>query len=192
MRWLEASSGRDLHGAVVLPAILYRESPNQSARDRQINCVVVHDTEGSYAGAVNWLCDPKAQASAHLVLREDGGEATQLVPYSHKAWHCATYNSQTIGLELAGIARVGFRDPQLRRAARIVAFFLHKYGLPPDHVKPDDLGRLGRGWSLHQDLGQLGGGHHDPGFNPAKAFWFARLVASEFRRGGFRPAWGKE
>ena len=183
-------TGRDLHGTVVLPALQWRESPNQSARDREVNCVVVHDTEGGYQGAVSWLCNPQAQASAHVVLREDGLEATQLVPYSHKAWHCADYNSQTIGLEMAGIARLGFGDPQLRRAARIVAFFLHKYNLPADHVRPDDLGRLGRGWTLHQDLGLKGGGHHDPGFNTAKAFWFGRLVASELKRGGFRVDWG--
>lgn len=183
-------TGRDLHGVVVLPALHYRESPNQSVRDRAVNCVVVHDTEGAYSGAVSWLCNPKAEASAHVVLREDGLEATQLVPYSKKAWHCADYNSQTIGLELAGIARLGFRDPQLRRAARIVAFFLHKYHLPAQHVKPDDLKRLGRGWTFHQDLGAKGGGHHDPGFNAAKSLWFGHLVASELKRGGFRVDWG--
>lgn len=185
-------TGRDLHGQVVLPALQWRESPNQSGRDRAVNCVVVHDTEGAYAGAVNWLCNKTADASAHIVLREDGLEATQLVPYGRKAWHCATYNSQTIGLELAGIAKAGFRDGQLRRAARIVAFFLHKYNLPAHHVKPDDLGRVGRGWTLHQDLGYLGGGHHDPGFSRWKAAWFGRLVAQELKRGGFRKDWGKD
>ena len=184
--------GRDLHGVVVLPPLQWRESPNQSARNAPVTAVVVHDTEGAYSGAVSWLCNPAAQASAHVVLREDGLEATQLVPYSHKAWHCAAYNSQTIGLEMAGLARVGFTDPQLRHAARIVAFFLAKYNLPAVHTKPDDLGRLGKGWTLHQDLGQLGGGHHDPGFSAAKAWWFGRLVAAELKRGGFRRDFGRD
>jgi len=175
---------------VVLPRLLYRQSPNQSSRTREIHTVVVHDTEGGYAGSVSWLCDPRAQASAHLVLKEDGTEVTQLVPWSHKAWHCEAYNNQSIGLEMAGIASKGFRDVELRRAARIVAYFLHKYKLPARHVKPDARGILGVGWTMHQDLGVLGGGHHDPGFSATKALWFGRLVSQELKRGGFRPHWG--
>ena len=174
----------------MLPPIKWRASPNQSARSTSIRTVVVHDTEGGYQGAVAWLCDPRAQASAHLVLREDGGEATQLVPYSRKAWACVAYNSQSINLEMAGVAAAGFSSAELRRAARIVAFFLHKYRLPAVHVKPDGNGVLGAGWSLHQDLGVAGGGHHDPGFSAAKAWWFGRLVKDELSRGGFRPTWG--
>lgn len=176
--------------AIVLPPLLWRQSPNQSARTTSIRTIVVHDTEGGYEGAVSWLCNPKAQASAHVVLKEDGSEAVQLVPYSRKAWACAGYNSQTINLEMAGVASKGYRDIELRRAARIVAFFLHKYRLPARHVKPDARGVLGSGWTLHQDLGQIGGGHHDPGFSAAKALWFGRLVSQELKRGGFRPEWG--
>jgi hypothetical protein len=177
-------------GPIILPPLKYRQSPNQSSRSTSIKTVVLHDTEGSYQGAVSWLCNPKASASAHVVLREDGLEATQLVPYSHKAWSCVAYNSQSINVEMAGLARKGYLDGDLRRAARIVAFFLHKYKLPATHVKPDSRGVLGKGWSLHQDLGALGGGHHDPGFSAAKAWWFGRLVAAELKRSGFRPVWG--
>jgi hypothetical protein len=183
-------TGRDGDGVVVLPPLFYRESPNQSARTGKVRTVVVHDTEGSYAGSVAWLCNSKAAASAHLVLREDGLEATQLVPWDRRAWHCAAYNDQTIGLEMAGLAKAGFADGQLRRAARIVAYFLHLYGLPATHVKPDAAGRLGRGWTLHQDLGQLGGGHHDPGFSRWRSLWFGALVRHELARGGFRKNWG--
>ena len=182
--------GRDADGVVVLPPIYYRNSPNQSDRRTDVRTVVLHDTEGAYEGAVSWLCNPKAQASAHVVLDENGLNATQLVPYDRKAWSCETYNGQSINVEMAGLARVGYRDHQLRVAARIAAFFLHKYGLPAVHARPDLSGRLGRGWCLHQDLGILGGGHHDPGFSAAKAWWFGRLVKSELDRGGFRASWG--
>ena len=51
MRWPAPSSGRDLHGAVVLPPLLFRESLYQSSRgEYRVATVVVHDTEGSYHG----------------------------------------------------------------------------------------------------------------------------------------------
>lgn len=183
-------TGRDSGGAVVLPALYTRWSPNKSARNTSVRTVVLHDTEGSYIGAVDWLCNPKAKASAHVVLSEDGLRATQLVPYDEKSWSCVAFNGQSINVEMAGLASKGYGSQELRVAARIVAFFLHKYGLPGNHVKPDSGGRLGRGWCLHQDLGQAGGGHHDPGFSAAKAWWFGRLVKAELARGGFRRVWG--
>jgi N-acetyl-anhydromuramyl-L-alanine amidase AmpD len=174
----------------VLPPLKYAESPNQSARTERIRMVVLHDTEGGYAGAISWLRNPAAKASAHLVLKEDGSEVTQLVPYGRKAWHCANFNSASIGLEMAGFARRGFRDEELRRAARIVAFLLRHFGLPPTYLTGRSL-LHGRGWTMHQDLGAAGGGHRDPGFSWAKAHWFAGLVQFEYRRAGFRRWWGR-
>jgi N-acetyl-anhydromuramyl-L-alanine amidase AmpD len=179
------------HTGVNLPPINYRHSPNASSRNgSKVTLVVVHDTEGNYNGAVSWLCNPNAQASAHVVLSEDGKQATQLVPYSEKAWHCADYNSQSLGLEMAGVAKHGFGSPELRSAARIVAYFLHKHGIPARHVTPDAHGNIRSGWTLHQNLGVKGGGHHDPGFNSKQTAAFASLVSNELKRGGFRPEWG--
>lgn len=151
-----------------------------------VTMIVLHSTEGAYAGAVDWLCNPQAQASAHLVLQEDGGEATQLVPYGDKAWHVAAYNPFSIGLECAGFAGK-LPAGQLRVAARIVAFLLHKHQLPARYIG----GRVTRkGWSLHQALGVQGGGHHDPGFTLWRRLWFGALVRYEKVRGGFRAEWG--
>ena len=176
---------------VNLPPIKYLPTGNQSSREGSpVSLVVVHDTEGSYQGSLSWLRNPGAQASAHLVLKEDGSEATQLVPWSRKAWHAMAFNRFSIGLEMAGIAKRGFRDAELRRAARIVAFFLRKHGLPPRHVRPNKRGEIGRGFTLHQDLGVAGGGHHDPGFSRSQSLAFDALVAFEYQRGGFREHWG--
>ena len=58
---------------VNLPPLIFKTSPNKSSRHgTAVHLVVVHDTEGGYQGAISWLCNPKAQASAHVVLREDG------------------------------------------------------------------------------------------------------------------------
>jgi N-acetyl-anhydromuramyl-L-alanine amidase AmpD len=174
---------------VTLPPLKTRWSPNQSERTSHVDLVVVHDTEGGYEGSVAWFAQARSQVSAHVVLREDGCEATQCVPYAKKAWHCAAYNSRTIGLEMAGLASHGYSRAQLRKAARIVAFFLRHYHLPPILRNPA-AGHDGPGFTLHQYLGASGGNHHDPGFSAAQAQAFAALVKSEYDRNGFRREYG--
>lgn len=47
--------------------------------------IVCHITEGSYNGAISWLKNPKAQASAHFIVSRKG-EITQLVDLKDTAW----------------------------------------------------------------------------------------------------------
>lgn len=47
--------------------------------------IVCHITEGSYAGAVSWLCNPASKASAHFVVAKDG-RITQLVELTDSSW----------------------------------------------------------------------------------------------------------
>lgn len=72
------------------------------------SCLVMHYTaSSSEAGAISWLCNPAAKASAHLVLGE-GGSVTQLVPFNRRAWHAGPsswggrkdVNSFSIGIEM--------------------------------------------------------------------------------------------
>jgi N-acetyl-anhydromuramyl-L-alanine amidase AmpD len=57
----------------VKPACIWDPSPNYTAgRSATIDTVVIHTTEGSYSGAVSWLKNPSAGASAHYVIKEDG------------------------------------------------------------------------------------------------------------------------
>jgi N-acetyl-anhydromuramyl-L-alanine amidase AmpD len=171
---------------VVLPPLKRRLSPNVSQRLTPISLVVMHDTEGAYEGACSWLCNPQAQASAHVVLREDGNDATQLVRFAEKAWACEAFNSMSLNLELAGFAAKGYQDHQLRVAARIVANWCHQYTIPAtlsNGLRP--------GITFHELLGVAGGGHHDPGFSQVQMIWFVALVKSELKRGGFLPHWGE-
>jgi N-acetyl-anhydromuramyl-L-alanine amidase AmpD len=64
-----------------------RASPNkQTGRDGwKPDTIVCHITEGAYGGAVEWLCNPKAVASAHFVVAQDG-RVTQLVSIEDTAW----------------------------------------------------------------------------------------------------------
>jgi len=174
---------------VVLPPLKWVESPNQSARDHgtHVDLIVVHDTEGGYDGAVSWFANSHSQVSAHIVLKEDGSEATQMVPYDRKAWHCESFNSRSIGLEMAGFAKDGYGPHEWAVAARVVAFLLHRYGLPARWAK----GGGGDGFCRHYDLGAAGGGHHDPTTDDAVWAKFVFQVTHELDRGGFRETWGR-
>lgn len=66
--------------------IIKKSSPNKMSRNGwKPDMIVSHITEGSYAGAVSWLCNPKSGASAHFVVSKKG-EITQLVDIREAAW----------------------------------------------------------------------------------------------------------
>ena len=87
------------------PTVIFDASPNFTAgRSATIDTIVIHTTEGTYSGAVSWLKNPSAGASAHYVIKENGTEIKQLVSDSNTSWHATYYNSRSIGIECAGFA----------------------------------------------------------------------------------------
>jgi len=81
--------------------------------------LIIHYTADlSMEKTVAWFQDPRANASAHIVIGRDG-KLTQLVPFNHKAWHAGKsawgnlegLNSHSIGIELVN-------GGKLRRADR--------------------------------------------------------------------------
>lgn len=66
--------------------IIKRNSPNQGSRNGwKPDMIVCHITEGSYSGAVSWLCNPVSGVSANFVVSQKG-EVTQLVDIQNMAW----------------------------------------------------------------------------------------------------------
>ena len=169
----------------VLPPIVQRKTPNQSSRNgTPVTHLVWHATAGHYAPSISWLCNPAAQASAHLVLREDGGEATQLVHLAAKAWHCVSWNAFTVGVEHASTGAGFTGREQEQVSARVFAWLCWHLNIPPVHglYRPKGIVR-------HRDLGIAGGGHSD---GPTDQTWFKVFlpdVQAEFGRGGFRKTW---
>ncbi len=93
----------DYSDACVLP------SPNHGARSRSISTLVMHYTGMPTAeSALELLCSPLAQVSAHYVVEEDG-KILQLVPEERRAWHAGVsywagetdLNASSIGIEIA-------------------------------------------------------------------------------------------
>jgi N-acetyl-anhydromuramyl-L-alanine amidase AmpD len=148
---------------------------NQSARNTSPLVIVLHDTEShdrpgnSDLLAIGaWFDNPAAQASAHVCV--DGtGRSAQYVPDHRKAWHCAAYNSASLGIEQIGFATFHTDDwtrsqrAQLKKVAKYIAYWSKKYNIPIQHGRCGGGDVLRRGVVTHADLGTPGGGHHDPG-----------------------------
>ena len=88
--------------------VQFRESPNRGGALKP-RFLVMHYTAGMGAGgAITWLCDPQAKASAHFVIDRVTGAVTQLVDGNRVAWHAGQsewnglqgLNQFSIGIEL--------------------------------------------------------------------------------------------
>jgi hypothetical protein len=175
------------HTAVTLPELKWKASPNHSSRHgARIDLLVWHESAGHYAGDVAWLCNPAADASAHVVIREDGNEATQLVRLRDKAWHASAFNSRSVGVEHSNLTRKGYAtERQLQKSARVFGWLCLELGIPPRWARHGQ----GRGVCYHGELGALGGGHTACG--PDRTGWlrFLEYLHAELQRDHFRTTY---
>jgi N-acetyl-anhydromuramyl-L-alanine amidase AmpD len=148
----------------IYPKVVVRhESPNHSIRDARIDGVVLHSTEGKNVhglgdlrGLGNWFGSSASQVSAHVATDGDGLSA-RFVEDVLKAWHCGVYNSRKLGIEQVGQAsQTTWSRAELHETARWIAYFSRKHDFPIQHSVQTGVCR-------HSDLGEAGGGHHDPG-----------------------------
>jgi N-acetyl-anhydromuramyl-L-alanine amidase AmpD len=97
--------------------------------------VIIHITEGSYAGAISWFRNPASNVSAHYVLRSSDGEVTQMVRHRDIGWHAGSwwYNQRSIGIEHEAFSAAGserWYTPALYRAsADLTRFVTQRYGI---------------------------------------------------------------
>ena len=90
---------------------------------------------------------------------------SRYVPDRLKAWHCAGFNSPSLGLEQIG-QTTGFRwlRPEVREAARWIALWSRRYDIPIRQGRVSQSGAVLRsGVIKHSQLGEKGGNHDDPG-----------------------------
>ena len=104
--------------------------------------VVIHYTAMNGAQrAVDWLCNPQAQVSAHYVIGRRG-TLWHLVDESERAWHagagswagCTDVNSRSIGIELSNTGDAPFAEPQMAALDVLLAGILHRWSIAPDRV----------------------------------------------------------
>jgi len=158
--------------------LAWRASPNFSSRGGQrVRLIVVHDCEGSYAGSVSWFAMAASQVSAHIVLSEDGSQATQMVAFGNKAWHACNFNPFSEGIEAAGYAAKGLGALEWCALAKLTAWRLKANGIPcQEATAANDW----TGFTEHWKLGAAGGGHHD--ITEDGAVWadFVRIVGEAY------------
>ncbi|MBA4494866.1 N-acetylmuramoyl-L-alanine amidase [Paenactinomyces guangxiensis] len=125
----------DYPGARWVPA----HSSNYTASNREANglsidYVIIHTTQGSYAGAISWFQNSSSNVSAHYVIRSSDGEITQMVQNKDIAWHAGnwTYNQHSIGIEHEGYVNdpKWYTDAMYRASANLTRWLCDKYGIP--------------------------------------------------------------
>ena len=160
-----ASKGRaDYPSARWFPASPSNYARADRPRSNRIRMIVVHVTEGSYGGSIQWFANPRARASAHYVVRSSDGQITQTVREKDIAWHAgnSAVNAQSIGIEHEAFeSNCGwYTDAMYRSSAQLAAYLVEKYGIPIDrrHIighseVPDPNGHGYGGASHHTDPG---------------------------------------
>ncbi|GAB1514098.1 N-acetylmuramoyl-L-alanine amidase [Actinophytocola sp. KF-1] len=101
-------------------------------RASAINVVVIHVTQGSYAGTVSWFQNPSSGVSAHYVVRSSDGEITQMVRDGDTAYHVRSANSRALGIEHEGFVDnpSWFTDSMYRSSAALTKWLCERHGLP--------------------------------------------------------------
>lgn len=125
-----------------------RPSPNHNARrdGAPIDILLLHYTGMETAGeALQRLCDPTAQVSAHYTIDEDGTVFAH-VPEDRRAWHAGKafwagdtdVNSRSIGIELVNPGHeFGYRafpEPQMASLITLANEILERHPIPAHRV----------------------------------------------------------
>ncbi len=104
--------------------------------------VVLHYTAMvSAEAALDRLCDPQAEVSAHYLIGERG-QVWQLVDEDMRAWHAGAgqwggvsdINSRSIGVELANLGTHPFSEPQMAVLEALLGDVMARWAIPPERV----------------------------------------------------------
>lgn len=135
---------------------IWHPSPNFGPRrdGLQPELIVLHYTAmTSAAAAVQRLCDPACEVSAHYVIGASG-QLWQLVAEADRAWHAGAgewagrgdVNSRSIGIELDNRGTHPFSDPQMQVLEQLLADIMQRWAIPPEGVIGHSDMAPGRKW----------------------------------------------
>lgn len=121
-------------------------SPNWNERKLPVSMVVLHYTGMKSADeALERMCDPEAEVSAHYMIDEEG-IVTLLVPEDKRAWHAGRsywrgetdINSASVGIELVNPGHEwGYRpfpEPQMDALLPLLADIMDRHDIPRANV----------------------------------------------------------
>ncbi|OEV04972.1 nucleoside transporter [Streptomyces oceani] len=158
------TKSEDYPPALWVPA---SESNYTAGRSADISQVVIHVTQGSYAGSISWFQNPEAQVSAHYVIRSSDGEVTQMVRDGDTAWHARDANSSSLGIEHEGYVDdpSWFTDSMYQASAALTKHLADTHGIPKDRehivghseVPGNDHTDPGPNWDWDKYMGLVNG-----------------------------------
>ena len=126
------------------PDIIQCPSPNFGERrgGQRPELIVVHYTAmRSAQAAIDWLCNPDSEVSAHYVIAADG-RITQLVAEDMRAWHAGVgmwrgrddVNSRSIGIELSNKGDHPFPAAQMDALETLLDSIMRRWAIGPAGV----------------------------------------------------------
>lgn len=145
--------------------LIHRDCPSPNCNERQlpISMVVLHYTGmQTMQEALDRLCDPAAEVSAHYLIDEDG-TVIRLVPEDKRAWHAGRsywrgitdVNSASIGIELVNPGHeFGYRpftDAQMESLVPLLSSIMARHNIDPANV----VGHSDVAPARKQDPGEL-------------------------------------
>lgn len=104
--------------------------------------IVLHYTAMESAEvALERLCDPEVEVSAHYLIAGDG-RIWQMVDEAARAWHAGAgqwrdahdVNSRSIGIELANRGDHPFSEPQMAALEALMQGIMARWGIAPEGV----------------------------------------------------------
>jgi N-acetyl-anhydromuramyl-L-alanine amidase AmpD len=100
--------------------------------------VIIHVTQETYADTLALFQNPQKKVSAHYVVRSADGHVAQCVRESDIAWHAGDwdYNTRSIGIEHEGwVDRPAyFTNALYEQSAGLAAAICDRYGIPKDRA----------------------------------------------------------
>ena len=142
------------------PPAIWDPAPecNWEPRTKEVSAVVIHYTEGSYAGCISWFKNCDAEVSAHYVIRSVDGQVTQMVREKDKAWHARSANGYTIGIEHEAYGNIWefFTEAMYQSSANLVRSICSRYDTIKGY-RTHDRDTLDNGFCLNNGLYNLGG-----------------------------------
>ncbi len=142
------------------PPAIWDPAPecNWEPRTKEVSAVVIHYTEGSYAGCISWFKNCDAEVSAHYVIRSVDGQVTQMVREKDKAWHARSANGYTIGIEHEAYGNIWefFTEAMYQSSANLVRSICSRYDTIKGY-RTHDRDTLDNGFCINNGLYNLGG-----------------------------------
>ena len=157
---LLSASGLSFSKETDYPLALWVPAPdcNFEERTKEVSAVVIHYTEGTYAGCISWFQNCDSQVSAHYVIRSFDGQVTQMVRERDKAWHARSANGYTIGIEHEAYGDIVsfFTEAMYNASADLVRDICKRYESIDGH-RTFYTDTLDNGMALDSGLHDLGG-----------------------------------